>query len=536
MKNLLRLTAVIMFAGMIFGCHDADYYRQERLKKAKKHFEEISRRIPEEGRVFTLVDCIGIAIEHNLDLKVFDIKEKIANERTTAEMLGMLPELNISYDISGRNNDPGSSSTNIKTGERTYAPSNSTDRIVGTFKVELALSVIDFGLAYLNATQAEDQALIAIEQKRRAAQNLKLEVARTYFKVAATQDARDTSQQLLDRCKEIDKVLSELEKSKTISVFRILDERRRFIRLQKQLMEYQRSYDNACIELRSLMGFLPVKEVRVDTTFLSDIRIQDLPNVDTLEKVALVERPELYQLDIQTNIAINEARKAILLMLPHVRAFIDFTNSNNSFLYNQSWWEVAARAAYNLLKLPQQIARYRMHSTEVKELDARVLALSIGVMSQVRIAHSNMKEVEERYHLDNQVYESYAKHLDAARKNYSSGGSQSQLDLARYELETTDTQIARTIALGNYYLAYYQLLNTVGVETLNKKYIDDIINKINMSDAKAAAKSAKDQKSMDAAAKDMANMYNGVQLGNNTMQDNTRAKADTIGQPGVANM
>jgi outer membrane protein TolC len=528
MKKLAMLAVIAMVAGTFSGCHDAKKYRDARIKKAHEHFEKISANVPEDDQIFTLVDCVQLAIEHNLDYKVYSIRSKIANERVTAEVLGMLPELNISYDFSGRNNDPGSSSKSIRSGNMTLEPSMSSDRNVSNFKIELALSLIDFGLAYLNATQAEDQALITIEQKRRAAQNLKLEVARTYFKVAATQDARDSSLALLEECKGIHQLLNQLEANKEFSPLRILDERKRFIRLQKQLMEYQRSYDNACIELRALMGYMPTKEVRVDTSFLKDIQVQNLPDVQTLVKVALVERPELYQLDIQANIALNEARKTILTMLPHVRIIMDYQGSDNSFMYNQSWWELAVRAAYNLLKLPQHIATLRTRNSEIEELDARTLALSIGVISQVNIAYANIKEVQERYNLDNEYHQSYLKHLEAAHKAYAAGGNESKLDLARYKLETTDTQIARTIALGNYYLAYYQLLNTVGVETLQRDYIDGIMSKINLAEARAEAKTAKERRASEALAREFEKMYNGVPLGNNTMPEALRSRAEDL--------
>ena len=38
-------------------------------------------------------------------------------------------------------------------------------------------------------------------------------------------------------------------------------------------------------------------------------------------------------------------------MFPNARIFLDFNNLNNSFLYNQNWWEMGVAAAFNLLKL-----------------------------------------------------------------------------------------------------------------------------------------------------------------------------------------
>jgi len=130
--------------------------------------------------------------------------------------------------------------------------------------------------------------------------------------------------------------------------------------------------------------------------------------------------------------------------------------------------------------------------------------------------------------MDHEYYVSYVKHLEAAHKAYSSGGNESKLDLARYELETTDTQIARTIALGNYYLAYYQLLNTVGVETLQKNYIDGIMSKINLAEAKAEVRTAKERRASEALAREFEKMYNGVPLGNNTMPEALRTRAEDL--------
>ena len=531
MLKVFRLVIALAIAMVAFGCHDSEYYRQQRVEKANEHFGKINKKVIPQGTVFTLPDCISIALKQNLDLKVFDLKERIAQEKVTAEMLGMLPDLTVSDDATGRNNEPGSSSQNLQTGAQTYPPSKSSDKGENVFRVEMALSVLDFGLAYLNANQAEDNALIALEQKRRAAQNLTLDVVKTYFKVAATQDAIETTEKLLVKCKNIEKVFAEISDSKSVSPLRLLDERKRFIRLEKRLMEYQRSYQNSCIELRALMGYLPIDDIRVDTRALQKMNVIQLPDINLLEKIALMERPELYQLDIETSVTVTEARKTILMMFPNVKVFTDFTNSSNSFLYNQSWWEIGMRAAYNLLKLPQQIAKYRTINTEIDEISLRTLALSIGVMSQVRIAHANVIEVKERFDLDEKVYLAYADHLKIARQNFTAGGALSKLELDRMELETAETQIDRTLALGNYYLSYYRMLNTIGVQALDQKTLDRLIEEIKLSEAKAKAETEQKQKAAEKAREEINKnvvTFNGVVLGNNTIPDGSREKFDII--------
>ena len=475
--------AIVIIVILFTSCSSEDAYRRERVKKAEKHFENISGRIIEKGKVFLLPECIEQALKNNLDLQVSELKEKIANERVTAEILGMLPDLTVTNDYNARNNIPGSSSKSVATGGATYGYSQSQDQDENTFKVELLFSALDFGLAYLNVVQARDRTLIEKQQTQRASQNLRLDVAKAYFRVAATQDAIETTENLLEECRNIDKTFMELAKTKDVSLLRLLDEHKRFIRLQQRLMDYRRSYLNSCIELRTLMGFSPFGEIHVDSKSLAKLTEIDLPEIDLLEKISLTERPELFNLDIQANITLTEARKTILMMFPNVQMVGDFNNSSNSFLLHTSWWEIGVLAAYNVLKLPQHIAKYRSLNGEIDELEMQTLSMTIGVMAQVRIAYAEMLESKERYELDEKVYQIYYQHLEYALGSFNVGGALSQLEVDRMKMETAETQIQRTQSLGTYYVAYYRLMNAVGLSSMDKETISKLKMKVDKSES-----------------------------------------------------
>ena len=189
--RVLTLTVIVMF---LAGCHNSEYYRQQRVEKARKDYQDINKRTIADNKVFTLNECIDKALKHNLALKVYDLKEQIASEKVTAQMLGMLPEINITNQLNSRNKTPGARSQSIQTGKQSLVSSRSIDNTVNNVNIQLAISTLDFGLAFLNSAQAEDRRLIAIEQKKRAAQNLVFDVVQTYFKVAASQDAIETAQ------------------------------------------------------------------------------------------------------------------------------------------------------------------------------------------------------------------------------------------------------------------------------------------------------------------------------------------------------
>ena len=111
-RVLFGLGSAGIVAGMVVtsGCKSAEEYREERAEYAVKHFELAKYRDMMEGERVNLSQCIKLALEHNLDMKVLNLEKEVAREMRTADMLGMLPELNVTNTYTGRDNTPASSS------------------------------------------------------------------------------------------------------------------------------------------------------------------------------------------------------------------------------------------------------------------------------------------------------------------------------------------------------------------------------------------------------------------------------------------
>ncbi len=459
---------------LLTSCRDDGYFREMRMKQAEEHFERIKGNQIPEGLTLTLPYCIETAIKNNLDLKVSELKEAIERERRTAAYLGMLPEMNLDISYSKRSNEPGGSSINLQTGEQSLVPSKSSEEDEFTLKYEIVFSTLDFGLAYFNAVQQEDKQLLAREQKRRTAQNLVMNVARTYFKVAAAQRSMENAERLIELSEKSLTDVLEMEKKGNLPPIRAAEEKASLLRLKQSLMDYRNEYESACIELRSLMGYHPVIAIQVDDSCMDALTQLDIPEIDTLEATALRQRPELYEANIQRDITVIDARKAILMMFPNVKAFTDFSHSSNKYLYNQSWWEVGVRAAYNLLKLPSQIQQYRALDKETDEMEVKTLALSVAVLAQVRIAHAGMMEARRRYELSDALHNVYVDYLKVAGDRSKTSGDISPLDLAKLEMQAGETSIKRSQTLAQYYLAYYALLNSMGIQSIDACKTPDV--------------------------------------------------------------
>ena len=473
---------------VLSGCKTEDDYKKERIVKAHEQFEAARKRDLPSDKVLTVQDCIRLAMEHNLDIKVQNIEKDAANSMLWAEILGMLPDLSLTDRFTARNNQPGSRSLAVDSDGDTYDYSTSQDKAINNLSVDLAFSLLDFGLAFFNSQQSHDRLLMKERQIERLRQNLKLDVVRTYFKVAAAQRAIDITQNLLTQCKKRSEVIARLQKNKRITPFRAFEEMNRLLTMEKRLTNYTRVYENACVELRALIGVYPSVNVIVDDTILDRDPTMELPDIELLEQMAVLKRPELYEIDIQRHINILECRKTILMMMPNVQLYMDLVNNTNSFLYYQTWWELAIRAAYNALKTPQYLARYMAYSDQADVEKMRAFAQAITVMSQVRIAKADIVSSRQKYEINRREFRNYSEHLKKEEARKGVRGTVSELELDHLRMTVAETEIERLLALGACHISYYRLLNSIGIENL-----DPATQNALKAELEAGAKRAEDE-------------------------------------------
>ncbi|MBO7147496.1 MAG: SEL1-like repeat protein [Lentisphaeria bacterium] len=473
-----------------FGYTTESSSRKERIRVASEHFQELRNKKQQKdlaaNKLLSLHDCFRIAEEHNADLQVQRMEKAAAEKMKWAEILGLLPDLTVSNDFTGRSNQAGSSSRAIVNDGGTYSYSTSTDRNVNNFNVDMAFSLLDFGLAFFNSQQGHDRVLLREKQAQRMRQNLRLDVAKAYFKVAAAQRATSITVDLLQQCKRRAAMIQSLQRRKLITPFRAHEELSRLNDLEKRLSNYIRNNNQACVELSSLLGVYPTENIKVDDSVLDKAPVFDfLPEIELLEQMAILKRPELYEIDIQKHLNILECRKTLLMMVPNVQLYMDFMNSSNSFLYYQSWWELAVRAAYNALKTPQHIARYLAYSDQADIEELRSFAQAIAVMSQVRMATADIKSARERYELNRREYRNFSANLKKAERIKNVRGSLSELELDVLRMTTAETEIERLLAMGAYHISYYRLLNAVGIENMDPATQDAL--KKELADGKVRA-------------------------------------------------
>ncbi|MPN56491.1 hypothetical protein SDC9_204181 [bioreactor metagenome] len=83
-------------------------------------------------------------------------------------------------------------------------------------------------------------------------------------------------------------------------------------------------------------------------------------------------------------------------------------------------------------------------------------------------------------------FENFKNTLDAAQKNRSiSAGELSRLEIDHMRLTTAEANIERILALGNYYVSFYRLLNSLGMRDVSPKTFDKLPEELNAAQKEA---------------------------------------------------
>ncbi len=436
------LLIVITMSMLLTACHNTKF------RPNRSHVDKSKNKpVVHKGNFYSLSYCIKTALEYKTDYELYMLQKNIKDGNFIDKKFDSL------FEQSKQNFFLNSN--------------NSSSYIIDTNKLDQNINTLDFCMAYLNYFPKKDQRTTTIEQIQRIKQNLKFAVIKNYFKIALVQSLIKETEKFLLQSQNMAKFPS--IKSRSMGG---MDRGKNIRRVKKSLLLYRREYKKAYRELRILMG-LVVKNKKVNTKWLKEINITPLYNIENLTKIALAKRPEFNGL----NIAIDDVYKTSILMCPQFKislALRDYT------FYVLKWKETGIASAFVALKLPQQLETHS--KTGYKAEAMRKIILAIGITAQVRMAHLIFLQAEENYKVDNRTYQAYKNYLNITKKSSSPDNRIAQMELKRLKLDTYECFIKRLASICNYYIAYYRLLNVLGVNSLDSANMKIMVDKIKFSE------------------------------------------------------
>lgn len=471
MRILLILTSLMLMV----GCEPLDccYIDSVRLhtKEHDKHRISENSHLPKDA--LTLDDIIAYAWDHNLDLRVKAVEYRIQQEKVTSESLKTLPSFTFNGDHSWRDQSTAAFSIDSNTGTVTSTIDPATGQVLppaasisrsqrtNTFDFTGAYNLVDFGVSYVRARQQENRALSTCFQYERQKQNIVLDVFKAYWKGMAALHGLARAEVINAKSLELEKSIRTIMEQGNLPRLPSLETQKQLAIIRTRFSEYKRNYLSAKAELAALMGVSPdvdfeLAPIQID---LADLELED---VEILEDKALTYRPELYAADAEHRIFREEARAKLIEMFPNISVFLGEYQDADPFLVNHYWLLSGARAAWNLLSLPQRWYDRKAAQEQIVQSQQSRLALTLGVMTQVHLAkiayYNNRKVFKELDH----IFDLNQRSLFIASMQHNLGVLDG-IDLINYEADNLEAEVNAIAAYGDMQVAIELVNNAIGI-------------------------------------------------------------------------
>ena len=475
-KNLMKPKLITMLVAVaLSGCT---------LLPQPATKEEVTSRVKEDvskmyvgqepiTAAISLEEAVARTLKYNLDYRLKQMESALALGLADYSKFDLWPKLLANAGYNARSNYSGGTSIGIEDGVESLRASTSQERGYAQAGAEFSWNVLDFGVSYYRAKQNADQFLIAEERRRKLVQNMMQDVRAAYWRALGAQRLTTDAKDIVARADIAMTRSREAESQKIISPALALNYQRALLDATSLLNQRRQDLEFAKRELAALMSVPPGQDFTLAEN--TEVKLPGVPtDVQALEELALLQRPELREEDFKKRITADEARKQIVSFLPNFNIAAGWQTNSNDFLYNKNWQQVSVGVTWNLLKLFSLPALEKAQKQQVEVDQSRRLALSMAIITQLRVSTERYRLALEDYKLADTAAD-----VDKRLANYTKASVSAKLES---ELEAIRTQ-ARSVlgayqkanAYANAQIAFGRLYNTLGFDPLEDNYKDSSI-------------------------------------------------------------
>jgi outer membrane protein, multidrug efflux system len=395
-----RLLTSAAFLALLVGCsvQPEPMKEEERMARVQQDRATIETLAPAPTGAIGPDEAIARAIKYNLDHRLAQMELAVQGHQLDLAKFDMLPRLAANAGYNMRSNENAASSVSVLTRRQSLEPSTSSDRAHGVASLSFSWNILDFGVSYYQAKQQANRALVAEERRRRVLNTLVQELRGAYWQAYAAQRLSARLEPVLADAERAMEMAKKLEQERLRAPDEALRYQKSLLEITRQLRQLRTEAYVARSRLGALMGFAPGTLYTLDPGTGGELKVvppQTKPS--QLESIALYWRPELREEDYQSRIARAEITKAKLRMLPGITFEGAYSYDSNSFLVHHAWADAGARATWNLIGLLSGPTQIDLAESQVDVAEARRLALTMAVITQVNIAWLQFRETGQQY-------------------------------------------------------------------------------------------------------------------------------------------
>lgn len=352
-------------------------FATEKLIRATANQEPISGSI-------SLYEAMARALKYNLDTKVEVMEAALKLRELDLVGYSGLPKLVASSGYAGRNEADAST------------PSTRDDDVF-TSDLTFSWNILDFGLSYVRAKQAADEALIQEEMKRKIVNRVIEDVRTAYWRAVSYE-------RLVGRMRTLEgRVANALRDTRLLaaggesSPLVALTYERELIQVKREIELLEGELKISKSQLAALMNVTPGSNFRLVVPKRRTTRLGLPGEVSDLFRIAVTNRPEMREVAYRLRINDKEVNAALLELLPSFNIYAGLNYDSNEFIATNDWISWGAKVSWNLIKLATIPAVKAKIEAQEEALDARSLSVAMAIMTQVHISRVRYAHLQKSY-------------------------------------------------------------------------------------------------------------------------------------------
>jgi len=148
-------------------------------------------------------------------------------------------------------------------------------------------------------------------------------------------------------------------------------------------------------------------------------------------------------------------------MFPQLTFTTGYYRNENEFLVNNDWTEVGADLSWDLLGILNANAERRYQKAAIDVDDARRVALSLAVITQVYLGVSRYELARARYASASELYDIRAR---LSRNDRSSGSRVSGIEQLNSRASALAAEMRRNLAFAETQASFARVINSAGID------------------------------------------------------------------------
>ncbi len=462
--RLISLAFALALALALGGCVVApsSLSDEEISHRAQDNLARITANQEPVERAIDLYEAMARALKYNLDHRVEAMEAALRSRELDLAHFSLLPNVVANSGYAARNNFQASNSVNILTGAQSLATSTSQEKQISTADIAFSWNVLDFGLSYVRARQAADKYLIAEELRRRVINRIVEDVRTAYWRAVSADRLIAKLRSLEGRIQRAQFNSRAIAADRQTSPITAVTYERELVEIKRTIQELQRDLSVARTQLAALINLKPDTRFTLVGARRGGGLALTMP-VREMISTALRNRPELREVWYRQRINERELDAALLELLPGLTPYAGSNYDSNDFLYNNNWVNWGAKVSWNLIRVFQYPAKREVVDAQDRLLDARSLAVTMAVVTQVHVSRIRFHHFRNEVETANEFLGVQTRLLGLMRVE-AAADRISEQTLIREEMNTLVAEAKLDIAYASFQNAFAGVYTSMGLD------------------------------------------------------------------------